>query len=86
MWVLSTLCIRAHNGSTVMVFDEGCVPLLHQANLLAVTHIVRRGMLVFNATAIIAMPISLLVLFQTYFLVSTCVNLLSCRSYSSWKF
>jgi hypothetical protein len=38
-----------------MVFDERYVPLLHQANLLAVANIVRRGMLVFNATTIMAM-------------------------------
>jgi hypothetical protein len=35
-----------------MVFDDHYVPLLHQASLLAITEIVHRGMLVFNATAI----------------------------------
>jgi hypothetical protein len=39
----------------VMDFDECCVPLLHQANLLAITEIIRHGMPVFNATAITAM-------------------------------
>jgi hypothetical protein len=38
-----------------MAFDERYVPLLHQANLLAVTDIIHRGMPVFNATAIMAM-------------------------------
>jgi hypothetical protein len=38
-----------------MVFDERYVPLLHQANLLAIVEIVHRGMLVFNAMAITAM-------------------------------
>jgi hypothetical protein len=39
----------------VMVYDECCVPLLHQASLLAITEIIRRGMPVFNATTITAM-------------------------------
>jgi hypothetical protein len=39
----------------VMVYDECCVPLLQQANLLAITEIIRRGMPVFNATTITAM-------------------------------
>jgi hypothetical protein len=39
----------------VMVFDEQYVPLLRQANLLAITDIVHRGMPVFNTTAIMAM-------------------------------
>jgi hypothetical protein len=39
----------------VMVFDKLYVPLLCQANLLAITKIVRRGMPVFNAMAIMAM-------------------------------
>jgi hypothetical protein len=38
-----------------MVFDERYVPLLHQANLLAIVEIIHRGMPVFNATAITAM-------------------------------
>jgi hypothetical protein len=38
-----------------MVFYEQYVPLLHQANLLAIAEIVRHGMPVFNATAITAM-------------------------------
>jgi hypothetical protein len=50
-----TLCIRAHNGSTVMAIDERYVPLLHQVNLLAVANIVCCGMPVFNATAITMM-------------------------------
>jgi hypothetical protein len=50
-----TLHIRAHDGSTVMVFNEHYVPLLNQVNLLVVTNIVRRGMLVSNATAITVM-------------------------------
>jgi hypothetical protein len=50
-----TLHIRAHDGSTVMVFDERYVPLLWWANLLAVVNIVHRGMPAFNATAIMAM-------------------------------
>jgi hypothetical protein len=45
----------ALNGATVMVFYERCVPLLHQANLLAITEIVHRGMPVFNATTITMM-------------------------------
>jgi hypothetical protein len=39
----------------VMVFDERYVPLLLQANLLAVTEIVHCGMLMFNATTITVM-------------------------------
>jgi hypothetical protein len=35
-----------------MAFNERYMPLLHQANLLVVTNIVRRDMPVFNATAI----------------------------------
>jgi hypothetical protein len=38
-----------------MVFDKHYVPLLHQANLLAITEIIHCGMPVFNATAITAM-------------------------------
>jgi hypothetical protein len=38
-----------------MAFDECCVPLLRQVNLLAVANIVHHGMLVFNATAITTM-------------------------------
>jgi hypothetical protein len=38
----------------MMVFDEHYVPLLRQANLLAIDEIVRRGMPVFNATSITA--------------------------------
>jgi hypothetical protein len=38
-----------------MVFDERYVPLLRQANMLAIAEIIRRGMPVFNATAITAM-------------------------------
>jgi hypothetical protein len=38
-----------------MAFDERCVPLLRQVNLLAVANIVHRGMLVFNATTITTM-------------------------------
>jgi hypothetical protein len=54
-YVLLTLCLRAHDGATVMVFDERYVPLLHWANLLAIAESVHHGMLVFNATTIIAM-------------------------------
>jgi hypothetical protein len=39
----------------MMVFDERYVPLLRQANLLAVANIVHHGMPVFNATAITTM-------------------------------
>jgi hypothetical protein len=39
----------------VIVFDERYVPLLRQANLLAITEIARHGMPVFNTTAIIVM-------------------------------
>jgi uncharacterized protein (DUF849 family) len=39
----------------VLVFNERCVPLLHQANLLAFTKIVHHGMPVFNATTITMM-------------------------------
>jgi hypothetical protein len=39
----------------MIVFDERYVPLLHQANLLAIVEIVRRGMPVFNATTIMVM-------------------------------
>jgi hypothetical protein len=39
----------------MMVFDQRYVPLLRQANLLAIAEIIRRGMPVFNATAITAM-------------------------------
>jgi hypothetical protein len=39
----------------VMVFDERYVPLLRQANLLAISEIVRHGMSMFNATAITTM-------------------------------
>jgi hypothetical protein len=39
----------------MMTFDERYVPLLWQANLLAVTNIVRHGIPVFNATTITAM-------------------------------
>jgi hypothetical protein len=38
-----------------MLFDEQYVPLLRQANLLAITNIVHRGMPMFNATTITAM-------------------------------
>jgi hypothetical protein len=38
-----------------MAFDERYVPLLHQVNLLAVANIICHGMLVFNATTIMAM-------------------------------
>jgi hypothetical protein len=47
--------MRGHDRSTVMVFDNHYMPLLWRANLLAITNIVSRGMLVFNATAITAM-------------------------------
>jgi hypothetical protein len=47
--------MRGHDRSTVMVFDSHYMPLLWRANLLAITNIVSRGMLVFNATAITAM-------------------------------
>jgi hypothetical protein len=40
------------SGATVVVFDERYVPLLRQANLLAIAEIIRHGMLVFNATTI----------------------------------
>jgi hypothetical protein len=50
-----TLRLRAHDGAMVMVFDERYVPLLHQANLLVIAEIIRRGMPVFNATAITTM-------------------------------
>jgi hypothetical protein len=39
----------------MMVFNERYVPLLHQANLLAIIEIVRRGMPAFNAMAITTM-------------------------------
>jgi hypothetical protein len=39
----------------VMIFDEHYMPLLLQANLLAIAEIIRRGMPVFNATAITVM-------------------------------
>jgi hypothetical protein len=39
----------------MMVFDERYMPLLRQANLLAIAEIVRRGMPVFNAMTITAM-------------------------------
>jgi hypothetical protein len=38
-----------------MVFDERYVPVLHQANLLAIAEIVHRGMPMFNATTITTM-------------------------------
>jgi hypothetical protein len=38
-----------------MVFDERCMPLLYQANLLAIAEIVHHGKLVFNAMTITAM-------------------------------
>jgi hypothetical protein len=47
-----TFHFRAHDGATVMVFDERYVPLLRQANLLAITEIIHRGMPVFNAMTI----------------------------------
>jgi hypothetical protein len=47
-----TLHLRAHDGATVMVFDERYVPLLHQVNLLAIAEIVHHGMPVFNTTTI----------------------------------
>jgi hypothetical protein len=50
-----TLRIRSHDGSTVMVFNERCVPLLHHANLLPTAEIVRCGMSVFNARTITVM-------------------------------
>jgi hypothetical protein len=39
----------------MMVFNQRYVPLLRQANLLAIAEIIRRGMPVFNATAITVM-------------------------------
>jgi hypothetical protein len=47
--------LRGHDGFTVMVFDSRYVPLLWQANLLAVTNIIGCGMSVFNATTITTM-------------------------------
>jgi hypothetical protein len=44
----------AYDGAIVMVFDEQYVPLLHQANLLAVAEIVHRGMPVFNTMTVTA--------------------------------
>jgi hypothetical protein len=38
-----------------MVFDQCCMPLLRQVNLLAVANIVHHGMPVFNATTIMTM-------------------------------
>jgi hypothetical protein len=53
--VLSTLRIRAHDGSTVMLFDERYVPQLWWANLLVVANIIHHGMPVFNAMVNMAM-------------------------------
>jgi hypothetical protein len=39
----------------VMVFDERYMPLLRQANLLAIVEIVHHGMPVFNTTTITTM-------------------------------
>jgi hypothetical protein len=55
LWVLSTLRIKAHDGSTVMLFNKRYVPILWYANLLVVTNIICCGMLVFNTTTIMAM-------------------------------
>jgi hypothetical protein len=41
--------------ATVMVFNERYMPLLCQANLLAITETIHRGIPVFNAMAITAM-------------------------------
>jgi hypothetical protein len=53
--VLSTLCIRVHDESMVMVFNELYVPPLRQVSLLVIANIVCRGMPVFNAMAIMTM-------------------------------
>jgi hypothetical protein len=54
-YVFLTLRLRAHDGATVMVFNERYMSLLRQANLLAIIEIVHHGMPMFNATTITAM-------------------------------
>jgi hypothetical protein len=47
--------MRGHDGSTVMVFNNRCMPLLRRGNLLAVANIIAPGISVFNAMTITTM-------------------------------